>query len=197
MSRGSISNVSKKIKREIITNRENIVLLKTTLEKSIKRINENTLNADKNANNLSSIGNVLFNELINFKQKDEVITDMSNGRLLLTLIDTYPINMEYIDGIFKPTKTHDYLLTGSFEVNNTTKKHKLFELCLYDEDLNIDLFTIKQTLIGGFNTLPIYKCVKIVGDPYKKKGYSFRAKGDKIKLNNVDLNLLKINGTMA
>lgn len=199
MSRGQTK--SNKYIKELINktkiNSENTTIIKEALQNSIEQINKNTIKLNQHSSNISSIQNVLFNSLINFTQKDEIITDNSNIKLDLALIDTYPINIDMIDGVFKPTKTSHYYLNGSFEVNNTTKKHKLFELCLYDEYTNKEVFATKQTLIGGFNTLPITKMFKLLGNPAKTYGYSFRAKADKIKLNNIDFNLFRINGTMA
>lgn len=196
--RGSTTNsVSRKIKREITTNKDNVTILKNTLENSIKRINENTTNITKNQININGIGCVLLQSLINFRQKDEIITDVSNSILDLTLKDTYVINMEMEDGIFKPFRTAHYFLSGSFEVNNTTKKHKLLEFSLYDEYANKEVFKYKQTLIGGFNTITISKMIRLLANPAKTYTYSFRAKGDKLKLNNIDFNLFRINGTMA
>lgn len=198
MKRGGTSiTISRKIKREITTNKDNVSILKNTLETSIKRINENTTNITKNQININGIGCALLQSLINFKQKDEIITDASNSILDLTLTDTYTINMDIKDGIFKPFRKAHYFLSGSFEVNNTTKKHKLLHFCLYDEYANKEVFAIKQTLIGGFNTISFSKMFKLLANPAKTYTYSFRAKGEKLKINNIDFNLFRINGTMA
>lgn len=178
-------------------NEDNVMLLKDALENTIHRINDNTITINKNSTNITAVGCVLFNSLINFTNKDATTLDLSYNTLDLQLIDTYPINLDIKDGVFTPIKTSHYYLNGSFEVNNTTKKHKLFELCLYDEYSNEVVFKIKQTLIGGFNTLPITKTIKLIGNPAKTYKYSFRAKGDNIVIDNIDFNLFRINGTMA
>ena len=198
MRRGmNSSSASYKIKKEIIANKSNITLLKNTLENSIKRINENTIKSSKNTNYFSSIPNILFGSLINFREKREILLDNSNNILDLKLIDTYPINLEIINGVFSPILTSHYYFTGTIEINNTTKKHKLFEFSLVDENTNEEVFKYKHTLIGGFNTFNMSKMFKLIANPSKTYKYSFRAKGDKLKLNNIDFNLFRINGTMA
>lgn len=199
MSRGQLK--SKKDIKTLVNktelNSRNLNTIKDTLETSMKRINENTTNITQNQINVNGIGCVLLQSLINFKQKEEIITDNSSTILDLTLKDTYVINMKMEDGVFKPFRTAHYFLSGSFEVNNTTKKHKLFTFSLHDEFNKRQIFSYKHTLIGGYTTLSFNKMIKLLADPSKSYGYSFRVNGEKLKINNVDFNLFRINGTMA
>lgn len=178
-------------------NNDNCVMLKNEIDANSYLIDEAKDKIVKMRQDVNSIGVVLFNSMINFREKREIMTDISFNKIELNLIDTYPINLDYKDGIFKPIKTAHYYLNGSFQVINSTEKQKDIVFSLFDDTNKKEILNIKQTLIGGTHTIPIVDLIKLSGIASKKQHYYFRVMGDKLKIKKVCINLLRINGTMA
>lgn len=186
-----------KNKLNIKKNNDNCVMLENQINSNSHLIDETIDKLEKVRQDVNSIGVVLFNSMINFRENREIMTDISFNKIELNLIDTYPINLDYTDGIFKPIRTAHYYLNGSLEIENSSKENKDVVFSLFDDTNKKEILNIRQTLITGTHTIPIVDLIKLSGIASKKQHYYFRAKGDALKINKVCMNLLRINGTMA
>lgn len=189
------------LKRRAIKNKNELNKTKEVVNTNSDDIHQNKINIGRISNKLNNIGNILFEEMLNFSASEYQTIKATKSKLEFEMIDTFPINLDYKDFLFKPLRSADFLIFGTINCQSLTHKEgtRGIEFSFYEVRESKKIFSIKHYWTHNEPIqIPISSVVHLKGSHTKHYHYQFEAKaldGD-LTMKDASINLFKINGIM-
>ncbi len=189
------------LKRRAIKNKNELNKTKEVVNTNSDDIHQNKINIGRVSNKLNNIGNILFEEMLNFSASEYQTIKSKKNKLEFTMIDTFPINLDYKDFAFKPLRSADFLIFGTINIQSLTHKEgtRGIEFTFHEIKENKTLFSIKHHWTHNEQIqIPISCVIHLNGSHTKHYHYQFEAKalGCDLTMKDASINLFKINGIM-